>query len=195
VQRNRLLSHATGDYIFFLDAYEVITPELHIELQEVVRSAVHAVWKIRWLQVAFGRELTYFRSQSTVERLFRRDMLREYTGIVHEQAILTHEPVPRFVIRGKLLHYSRETVRGSLEKLLQYSMLGAAKRAEKGKRGGVLRGLASGLSLFLRLYVGQLGFLCGGAGFLHCFFVALEGFFRYAAIKYDYDSLRSDVAR
>ncbi len=195
VQRNRLLAHATGDYIFFLDADEVITPELRIELQAVVRSAVHAVWKIRWLQVAFGRELTYFRSQSTVERLFRRDMLREYTGIVHEQAILTHEPVPRLVMRGKLLHYSRETVRGSLEKLLQYSMLGAAKRAEKGKRGGVLRGMASGLSLFLRLYIGQLGFLCGGAGFLHCFFVALEGFFRYAAIKYDYDSLRSDVAR
>lgn len=195
IQRNRLLAHAKSDYIFFLDADEVITPELQAALQAAVRSGTSAVWKIRWRQVAFGRELTYFKSQATLERLFRRDMLREYVGIVHEQAILRHEPTPRAVLNGKLLHYSRETVRGSLEKLLQYSMLGAAKRAEKGKRGGILRGAASGLSLFFRLYIVQLGFLCGGPGFLHCFFVGLEGFFRYVALKYDYDSLASNVAR
>lgn len=195
VQRNRLLAHAKSDYIFFLDADEVITPELRASLQAAVQSGARAVWKIRWLQVAFNQELKYFRSQAALERLFRRDMLREYVGIVHEQAILTNEPTPRILLNGKLLHYSRETVRGSLEKLLQYSMLGAAKRAEKGKRGGILRGAASGLALFVRLYIVQLGFLCGGPGFLHCFFVALEGFFRYVALKYDHDSLSSNVAR
>ncbi len=195
VQRNRLLAHAKSDYIFFLDADEVITPELQTALQIAVHSGARAVWKIRWLQVAFNRELKYFRSQATLERLFRRDMLREYVGIVHEQAILTDEPTPRVILDGKLLHYSRETVRGSLEKLLQYSMLGAAKRASQGKRGGILRGAASGLALFVRLYIVQLGFLCGGAGFLHCLFVSLEGFFRYVALKYDYDSLSSDVSR
>ena len=194
-QRNRLLAHAKSEYVFFLDADEVITAELQAALQAAVHSGARAVWKIRWLQVAFKRELTYFQSQATLERLFRRDMLKEYVGIVHEQAILTNEPTPRVLLQGKLLHYSRETVRGSLEKLLQYSMLGAAKRAAKGKRGGILRGAASGLALFVRLYIVQLGFLCGGPGFLHCFFVALEGFFRYVAIKYDYDSLSSDVAR
>ena len=74
-------------------------------------------------------------------------------------------------------------------------MLGAAKRAESGQRGGVLRGLGSGLSMFVRLYVFRLGFLCGGAGFLYCLFVALEGFFRYAALHYDRESLTSKVAR
>lgn len=195
VQRNRLLAHATGDYIFFLDADEIITPELKEELQQIVRSGERAVWQVQWRMVAFGHELKYFRAKAKIERLFRRDMLREYVGVVHEQAILHAEPVPRKLLRGKLLHHSRETVRGSLEKLVQYAMLGAAKRAEKGKRGGVLRGLASGSSMFLRLYIGQLGFLCGGAGFLYCFFVGLEGFFRYAALEYDRDSLRGDVTR
>jgi len=195
IQRNRLIQHAIGDYIFFLDADEVITPELKNELQQVVHSGERAVWKIQWRMVAFGHELKYFRSQSKIERLFRRDMLHEYVGVVHEQAILNAEPVPRFLLNGKLLHHSRETVRGSLEKLVQYAMLGAAKRAEQGKKGGVLRGLASGLSMFLRLYIGRLGFLCGGAGFLYCFFVGLEGFFRYAALEYDRTTLRSDVTR
>src|SRR6218665_2275442 len=33
VQRNRLLAHARGDYVFFLDADEVMTPEFAQELQ------------------------------------------------------------------------------------------------------------------------------------------------------------------
>ena len=58
-----------------------------------------------------------------------------------------------------------------------------------------MRGLASGGAMFLRLYVFRLGFLCGGAGFLYCLFVALEGFFRYAALHYDRDSLTGRVIR
>jgi glycosyltransferase involved in cell wall biosynthesis len=195
VQRNRLLQHAHCDYIFFLDADEVITPELRIELQAAVKSGLAAVWTIQWRIVAFGKELRHLRSPARVERLFRRDMLREYSGVVHEHAILATEPTPRHVLSAPLLHYSRDTVYGSLEKLTQYTMLSAAKRAEKGSCGGVVRGLTSGTSMFLRLYIGKLGFLCGAAGFLYCFVVGLEGFFRYAALEYDRDSLRTDVTR
>ncbi len=199
VQRNRLLAHARGDYIFFLDADEVMTPAFAEELKAIVRSGERAVWSIRWRMVAYGHELRYFRAQSQIERLFVRSMVAQYTGVVHEQAELHPEPggaaVPRRLIRARLLHYSRTTVRGSLEKLTQYVMLGAAKRAEDGKRGGVVRGLASGTSMFVRLYFFRLGFLCGGAGFLYCFFVALEGFFRYAALHYDRDSLTGRVVR
>jgi len=74
-------------------------------------------------------------------------------------------------------------------------MLGAAKRADKGKKGGVWRGLGSGSALFIRLYIFRLGFLCGGPGFLYCLFVGLEGFFRYAALEYDRDNLQNNVSR
>ncbi|MCW8177000.1 glycosyltransferase family 2 protein [Verminephrobacter aporrectodeae] len=199
VQRNRLLAHARGDYVFFLDADEVMTPAFAQELQAIVRSGEQAVWSIRWRMLAYGCELKYFRSQSQIERLFVRALLKEYTGVVHEQARLHPLPgggaVPRRRIRERLLHHSRSTVRGSLEKLTQYAMLGAAKRAEMGQRGGVLRGLASGGAMFLRLYVFRLGFLCGGAGFLYCLFVALEGFLRYAALRYDREHLTGRVIR
>lgn len=186
VQRNRLLQHATGDYIFFLDADEEMSPAFQQELQSIVAAGTSGVWKIRWRMVAFGHELKYLRSTSLVERLFVRKQLKEFTGVVHEEAQLTVD-VPRFAMRSSLLHYSRDSVRDSLQKLTQYAMLGAAKRAAKGKRGGVLRGLASGSSMFIRLYFLHFGFFCGGAGFLYCFFVALEAFFRYAALGYDTD--------
>ena len=199
VQRNRLLAHSRGDYVFFLDADEVMTPAFAQELQALVRSGAQVVGTIRWRMVAYGHELRYFRSQSQIERFFVRALVKEYTGVVHEQAELLPLPggaaVPRHLIKARLLHYSRTTVRGSLEKLTQYALLGAAKRAAKGQKGGVLRGLVSGVSMFLRLYVLRLGFLCGGAGFLYCLFVALEGFFRYAALHYDRDSLTDKVTR
>ena len=47
LQRNRLLAHARGDYIFFLDADEVMTPAFAQELQAIVRSREQAVWTIR----------------------------------------------------------------------------------------------------------------------------------------------------
>lgn len=195
VQRTRLLAHATGDYLFFLDADETITPALQAELQAVVASGAVGVWCVRWRLVAFGQELKYFRSQAKPERLFRRSTLLGYEGVVHEEAKLSEPGLPRHVFRSPLLHHSRETVRSSLVKLTQYTMLGAAKRAQRGKRGGVLRGLASGLSMFVRLYVLHLGFLCGAAGFLYCVFVSLESFFRYAAMRFDRDQLTQTEGR
>ncbi|MBS0316294.1 MAG: glycosyltransferase family 2 protein [Proteobacteria bacterium] len=185
VQRNRLLSHAGGDYVFFLDADEEITPALQRELQAAVRSNFDGVGCVRWRVVAFGRELRHFRSQAPVERLFRRARLQRFDGAVHERALLAGEPLPRRVFEAPLLHYSRDSVRSSLEKLTQYAMLGAAKRERAGKRGGVLVGLGYGASVFLRLYVFKLGFLGGGPGFLFCWFIALECFFRCAAQQYD----------
>jgi hypothetical protein len=98
-------------------------------------------------------------------------------------------------MKARLRHFSRQSIKGSLQKLTQYAMLGAAKRAAQGKQGGVVRGLASGLAIFVRLYILRLGFLGGGPGFLFCFFIALECFFRYAALHYDHDSLSESVSR
>jgi len=195
VQRNQLLAHARGDYIFFLDADEEITPKLQQELCAAVQSGEPAVGCIRWRVVAFGRELKHFLSQAPVERLFRRDLLQRFEGAVHEHAVLAGEPLPRHTLRTPLLHYSRDSVRASLEKLTQYAMLGAAKRARAGKPGGIGAGMVYGTSVFIRLYFFKLGFLGGGAGFLFCYFIALECFFRCVVQHYDSASLTDAVGR
>ncbi len=194
-QRNRLLRYCTGEYVFFLDADEVITPELQTEIQAAVASARNAAWEMLWNQVAYGRPLTRMKSTGGVQRLFRRDNLLGFDGVVHERALLRDPGTPVITCKGRLLHYSRETVYGSLQKLAQYAQLGAAKRAEAGKRGGVLRGMASGFANFLQLYFFRRGFLCGPEGFLFCLFIALECFFRYAMLHYDRDQLTGIAKR
>ncbi|MDO5087510.1 MAG: glycosyltransferase, partial [Comamonadaceae bacterium] len=163
-QRNHQLAACQAEYIFFLDADEEIGPDLRAELQAIVASGEDAVWEVQWAQVAYGRALTLMKSTGGVVRLFKTASLLRYEGAVHEHAV-TRPGLPQRRLRAKLLHHSRETVRGSLEKLTQYAMLGAAKRAQQGKQGGVLRGMGSALAVFLRLYVLRRGFLCGGEGF------------------------------
>lgn len=184
-QRNRLLEYVRCDYIFFLDADEIVPEELALEIQAAVRSRADAVWEVQWNQVAYGRPLTLMKSTGGIRRLFRRDNVSHFEGVVHESGVLKRPNVLVHRFRHRLLHYSRETVYGSLVKLAQYVQLGAAKRAEKGRRGGVLRGMGSATAIFIRLYIIRRGILCGPEGFLFCFFIALECFFRYAALHYD----------
>jgi glycosyltransferase involved in cell wall biosynthesis len=189
-QRNRILAHAKGDYVFFLDADEQITPGLQREIEDAVASGQDAIWEVRWNQVAYGRPLTLMRSTGGVLRMFRRESIEGYVGVVHEHAAMKPgRDRPTVLFKHRLLHYSRETIHGSLLKLAQYSQLGAVKRARAGKRGGVLRGMGSAFGNFVRLYIFQRGFLCGPQGFLFCFFIALECFFRYAALEYDREEL------
>ncbi len=196
IQRNRLLAHVRGDYIFFLDADELITPELRDEITTLVRSGKKGVWRVRWTVVAFGHVLHHFKSDSSMERLFTTSLIDHYEGLVHETAILKSDvSVTKNRLKNRLMHFSRQSIRASLEKLTQYAMLGAAKRHAAGKRGGVLRGMASALVLFIRTYFFRRAFMDGGAGFLYCYFVALECFFRYAALHYDKDTLDSIVSR
>jgi len=194
-QRNRLLQYCTADYIFFLDADEVITPELEVEIQAAVQNRQQATFEVLWNQVAYGKALTLMKSTGGVRRMFPTANIDRFEGVVHERAIVRNPTTPVIKFKGRLMHYSRETVYGSLQKLAQYAQLGALKRAEKGKQGGVLRGFASALTNFLQLYIFRRGFLCGAEGFLFCFFIALECFFRYAMLHYDRDQLKASVKR
>lgn len=198
VQRNRMLQHVQGDFVFFLDADEVMSEAFRDELLETVsRSDANTatVWRIRWRLVAFGRFLPRTMSQTTVERLFPRQLLDHFEGVVHEEAILTRQNVQRRTMQTLLLHHTNTSVHASLAKMVQYAMLGATKRKQQQKKGGIWRGLASGTAAFIRFYFLRLGFLGGGSGFLYCLCKALESFFRYAALRYDYDSLNDKIQR
>jgi glycosyltransferase involved in cell wall biosynthesis len=196
VQRNRLLERVTGDYIFFLDADEIITPELRDEIKAIVDSRATGIWKVRWTVVAYGHVLKHFKSDSNMERLFTTHLIDHYEGVVHEGAIIKSDtPVQRKILRHRLLHHSRQSIRASLEKLTQYAMLGAAKRHANGKKGGIIRGIASGTASFIKTFFLQRGFLDGGPGFLYCFFIFLECLFRYCALKYDKNYLSEKIGR
>ena len=194
-QRNRLLKHCRTDYIFFLDADEEITPRLRNEITQAVNNDQDIIYEILWEQVAYGKRLKHMSTTGGLRRFFKVDSIDAFDGVVHEGARMKGGDRPVRQFKTRLLHYSRESIHGSILKLAQYAHLGAVKRAEKQRRGGILRGLISGFAGFIRLYILRRGFMDGPEGFLFCFFVALESFFRYVALEYDKESLDVLVKR
>jgi glycosyltransferase involved in cell wall biosynthesis len=184
-QRNHQLRHAHGEYLLLLDADEEILPALREEILQVVASGNDTVLGLLTLEVAFGRVLKYAAPRKASFRFFKTKLLKGFEGLVHEKPVFTREITKRGFFKNKIKHFSRPTVRGSLNKLSQYAMLGASKRSGKQKAGGVIRGLLSGGAAFVQTYVFKRGFTGAGAGFLFCLFIALEAFFRYAALHYD----------
>lgn len=189
-QRAHQLANASSDYLFLLDADERIPEGLRDEIEAVVRGNRVVTGLIRWEHVAFGRRLGRMRAGERVQRMFRRDQVLGFEGVVHEHAVLRQPVAPEHTFRTRLLHHSRETIHGSLVKLAQYAQLGAVKRSLLGKRGGLFRGALSGWANFLRYYVLEGGMWCGPQGFLYCLFIGLECFFRYVALRYDKDFLK-----
>jgi N-acetylglucosaminyl-diphospho-decaprenol L-rhamnosyltransferase len=195
VQRNRLLQHTTGDWVFFLDADEVIPPDLAADILAAIAPDHDAVFHVTWLHVAFGQPLTLMRRGKGIPRLFPVRQVVQFEGVVHEGAKLKDPSIPHNTLNTRLLHHSRRTIHQSLLKVAQYAQLGAIKRIDRGQKGGMWRGFASGFTSFFRYYIVQRGILCGRAGFLLSLVVALESFFRYAAMTVDRDNLNTPASR
>jgi hypothetical protein len=135
------------------------------------------------------------KSTGGVERLFKRSTIVSFEGVVHEGAVTEPANLSVHTLTHKLKHYSRDSVHDSLLKLAQYAQLGALKRKNSGKKGGIVRGFFSGFASFIRLYFFGRGFLHGSAGFLFSLLVALECFFRYVELKYDFNDLNKPSKR
>ena len=146
--------------------------------QRAIAPDHDAVFSVTWLHVAFGQPLTLMRRGKGIPRLFPVRQVLQFEGVVHEGAKLKDTGIPRHTLNTRLLHHSRRTVHQSLLKVAQYAQLGAMKRLERGQKGGLVRGFASGFTSFFRYYVLQRGCLCGRAGFLLSLVVALESFFQ-----------------
>ena len=93
-QRNRMLALSRGDWVLFLDADEVIPPELAQDIQAAVARDDTCVYALKWLQIAFGQPLTRMRAGRGQPRLFPRRELLRYDGVVHEGPVLHHPDTP-----------------------------------------------------------------------------------------------------
>ncbi len=193
VQRTRALAHVQSDYVFWLDADEVVTPTLAQQLVACLTrgrdgQSIDAAC-MRWQPFAYGRMLRFYRERQWNLRLIRRDLLASYDGVVHEAAVWRSGRAPSAIrLSGRIEHHTRESVASALAKVRQYAVLGARKRREAGRRGGVLRGLAAATRVFLLHYFVRLACLSGGAGFLYAQSLAHEAFFKYAILGYDHDA-------
>ncbi len=163
--RTKNLGHATArhEWILSVDADEVVSPELSVQIAALIpeRGKAYALDRITRLGNRWIRHSGWYPDWKV--RLFHRDDARWEGDFVHEQLVLL--PGTRIIrIPGKLWHYSYRDKADHLARIEKYAGLSARALYAEGRKSRWWLRYFSPLSRFLRTYLLKAGFLDGKAG-------------------------------
>ncbi len=181
--KNWAIPQASHPWILQIDADERLTDELAAEVRDVLRrdDPKRDAYRVRFDNFFLGRPIRHCGwNRSTVIRLFRRDACRYGPSRVHER--LEVEPNRVGMLRGRILHYTCQSLAQWTEKQNRYTTYWAEDRYAAGRRAGWLGILLRPPLRFLQLYVFRGGFLDGVAGLIVCLSSMYYTFLKYAKL-------------
>jgi glycosyltransferase involved in cell wall biosynthesis len=188
-QMNSAIDKCTSDWVFSLDADEVMTPELQSEIQALladdnpVNPKFDAYWVPRRNQI-FGRWMRHGGQYPDYKlRLFRQGTARLPEDT--EPHATPKWSGPKGKLKGDLLHYQYPTVALYVEHMNRYSSASVPLVLRKGRS---CRGLVEFVAMttinpvltFLKNYIFRLGFLDGRQGLLFHLYHSAYTSWKYA---------------
>jgi glycosyltransferase involved in cell wall biosynthesis len=179
-QKNYALSMATGEWVFFLDADEEITPELRAEITATLESPSVDGYTVLRRSVIFGREFRYSGLQHDRPlRLFRKKNAY-FEGVVHERAIIQGRAR---ALECFLIHRTYRDLSDYLHRFNVYTSMeaeGYRLKEKSHQTPGFFEFASKPLLSFLRQFLFQKGFRDGMEGFLFCFLSSFYIFVKHA---------------
>ncbi len=176
-------SKTTGDWIFWIDADERVTPEL--------RASIENLRKLPEDKLADGYRIarkTYFLDRwirhcgwypDFQMRLYRKEK-SFWDGIAPHQ--VAHVKGRVETLTGEFIHYTKSSLTEYHNVVERYATLSAEHLAGKGETPGTFGILGRSLGAFLRTYILKQGFRDGTAGMIIACFSAYGVFLRYSKI-------------
>ncbi len=181
-QKQFAIAQATHDWVLLLDADE----SLDDSLQEAVRQSF-AVTPADTLAFSVPRSLVFLgctlqhsgENRRPIVRIFNRHQGRVSDAAVHETVAVAG---PVVALTGELRHDSYASLHEYIDKLNQYTSLGAETMARAGRRSPVWTLPFRFLFTFLSIYVFKGGFLDGFPGFAWAFLSATSPVIKYTKL-------------
>ncbi len=167
-QKNFAIDMAVSDWILSLDADEIVSPELAVELGNLLKSPDlesrdgYSIPRVLYIGDTPVRHGGFYPDAQL--RLFKRGKGRFNDRLVHE-AIKVNGPVG--MLSHDLLHYAYPDVNGFTAAMEKYAQLSAAEYKRSGKagwKGHPLNELLHPTWTFFYRYVVRAGFLDGELG-------------------------------
>lgn len=177
-QKNHALDLAQGEWVFSVDADEVVTPALAEEIQAAlgrddgVRG--YEIPRRNYFGGVWVRHGGWYPDRQL--KLWQRDRGRFVERLVHERVVVDG-PVGR--LQTPLEHYTYDDVEDYLTRMERYAELSAQEYFRLGRRAGRLTGSLHSLAAVLDAYIRRRGFLDGRLGWR---LARLAG--RYTRLKY-----------
>jgi (heptosyl)LPS beta-1,4-glucosyltransferase len=176
-------SKATGDWIFWIDADERVTPELErsiSNLREKASSELADGYRIARRTYFLGKWIKHSGWYPDYQmRLYRKDS-SYWDGIAPHQVAHVKGRVEE--LTGELLHYTKNSLSEYHLVLDSYSTLGAEHLYSNGIRAGGVGILARAAAAFFRTFILKQGFRDGVAGLIIAVFGGYGVFLKYAKV-------------
>jgi glycosyltransferase involved in cell wall biosynthesis len=176
--RQKAVSYASNDWIFSVDADEIVSPELKADIQRHCRDgfdfdAYRVPSKIYYL----GKRINFCRWKNEVHvSVFNRTKGNFNDALVHESVKgISHIGM----MKGLLHHYSYPDRETHIAKMKLYGEMGAQKLKARGKTSTPAAAFVRGLLTFLKMYIARGGILDGRHGFLYCQTTAWGTWYKY----------------
>lgn len=177
--RNRGSEKARGEWLFYVDADEVVSEELQIKIQELIthRSSPIAGYKIRRKNYYLGHP---WPGDEYILRLMRKNALQEWYGALHETARITGN-IGRLNI--PLLHFTHRTLEEMVAKTNEWSVVEAKLRFDAEHPPVVWwRFFRVMLTAFFDSFVRQGGWRAGAVGWIESIYQSFSIFITYAKL-------------
>ena len=179
-QKNLALDRVAGPWVLSLDADEVVTPELALEIRRLLAGspdrAGYSIPRVSWY---LGRRLRHVWYPDRKLRLFLKGRASWGEEAVHESLRLDG---PQGRLAAPLEHHGFDSVREHIATLQRYTDLGALELYHRGRAFSLLRLLGSPLVLFVKQFILKRGFLDGLPGLIACVLSGVHEFAKYAKL-------------
>ncbi|RYE25058.1 MAG: glycosyltransferase family 2 protein [Sphingobacteriales bacterium] len=176
-------NHATHNWVFTLDADEVVTPELEQSILATKTGNNLDAYKIARITNYCGKWIKHSGwYPDYITRLFDRTKGQWHGGNIHEHWELDNK-VEIGLLGGHLLHYSYPTISSHIGKIEKFTELSARDAVARGKDCSLLKVLLVPGWNFFVTYILKLGILDGYYGFIICKLDSYVSFIKYAKIR------------
>ena len=180
-QRNFALEHIDTEWVLYLDADERMNDDLIKDIKQVVIKNKMVMYRFIRRNSAFGKDFKYgVLGPDAVVRLFPANKVK-WQDKVHERPV---GDLPVITLKGYLKHYTYRSFEQYIQKMNQYSSIGAENNFAKHKHAGVLKDFVlRPFFAFFKMYVLKKGFLEGWLGFVLCLNYANYTLNKYVKLK------------
>lgn len=121
--RNQGKEEVKGDWVFYLDADERVTPELENEIKKTINETKTTVLAIPRRNFLLGKELKHGGWYPDYQiRIFKKDKLKRWVGKLHERPEFEGEIQE---LKNPMIHLQPETIEPALEKSIKWSSIEA----------------------------------------------------------------------
>ena len=179
-QKNRALKEAKESWVFSIDADERVSHSLLAEMINAVKNSEISGYHIPRRSSYCGRFIKFSGWQPDyVLRLFRKSEGFFSDDLVHEKVVLSGRTDN---LESPLIHYPFNNLEQVINKLNQYSSLGAQQLFAQGKRATLFKALFKAIWSFLRSYIFRLGCLDKQEGLMLAISNAEGTYYKYAKL-------------